>query len=124
VVTHAADDPALFLEEFAARIHPADEFASALYASDVQSKVDPRVVRGVFTSMVDLSDHGDLLARFVALPRPRMFVYGEQNARLSYLPALPAGGVELAEIPFSGHWPMYSNAVAMWGALEGFFDLL
>ena len=124
MVTHAADDPALFLEEFAARIHPADEFASALYASDVQSKVDPRVVRGVFTSRDDLSDHGDLLARFVALPRPRMFGYGEQNARLSYLPALRAGGVELAEIPFSGHWPMYSNAVAMWGALEGFFDLL
>jgi len=25
-----------------------------------------------------------------------------------------ANGVEIAEIPRSGHWPMYSNPVAMW----------
>jgi pimeloyl-ACP methyl ester carboxylesterase len=122
IVTHRAEDPAEFLEEFAARTHPADEFSSALYASNVDSKVDPRVVRGVFESMVYLSDNADLLTRFTSLPFPRMFMYGEQNASLSYLPALRAAGVELAEIAFSGHWPMYSNPVEMWSALAGFYD--
>lgn len=122
IVEHDAADPACFLESFAARAHTAPEFSSALYASNVQSKVDPAVVRGVFESMVHLSDNGDLLTRFTSLPCPRMFMYGVQNAGLSYLPTLSEHGVELAEIPLSGHWPMYSNPVAMWAELAGFFD--
>jgi hypothetical protein len=75
----------------------------------VQSKVDPRVVRGVFESMVHLSDDGDLFTRFISMPCPHIFMYSEQNASLTYLPILRAHGVDLAEIAFSGHWPMYSN---------------
>ncbi len=48
------------------------------------------------------------------LPCPRMFMYGEQNSSLSYLTKLGANGVELAEIPHSAHWPVYSNPAAMW----------
>jgi pimeloyl-ACP methyl ester carboxylesterase len=120
ILTHPADDPAAFLEAFAARTHSSAESSSALYASNVQSKVDPRVVRGVFESMVHLSDHGDLLTRFISMPCPRIFMYGEQNASLTYLPTLRAHGVDLAEIAFSGHWPMYSNPVAMWTEIVDF----
>jgi hypothetical protein len=42
-----------------------------------------------------------------------MFMYGEQNYSLSYLTRLSANGVELAEIPHSAHFPMYSNPMAM-----------
>jgi pimeloyl-ACP methyl ester carboxylesterase len=34
--------------------------------------------------------------------------------------AVPADGVELAEIPHSGHWPMYADPVAMWERLAAF----
>ena len=121
IITHRTDDPRNFLDEFAARTHGGAEYSSALYAANVQSKVDPAVVRGIFESMVDLSDDGDLLDRFTALPFPRMFMYGEQNATLSYLQTLEARGVDLAEIPFSGHWPMYSNPVAMWTEIAAFY---
>lgn len=77
-------------------------------------------MRSIFESMVDLSDHGDLLQRFLALPFPRMFVYGEQNRALSYLPTLAEGAVELAETAHSGHWPMYSNATEMWSRIAQF----
>jgi pimeloyl-ACP methyl ester carboxylesterase len=70
--------------------------------------------------MVYLSDHGDLMARFLALPLPRMFMYGRQNHSLSYLPTLADNGVELAEIPHSAHFPMYSNPPAMWHCLTEF----
>jgi pimeloyl-ACP methyl ester carboxylesterase len=70
--------------------------------------------------MVELSDHGDLLAAFLGLPCPRMFMYGDQNRALSYLPVLAAGGVELAEIAHSGHWPMYANPVEMWRRIAEF----
>jgi pimeloyl-ACP methyl ester carboxylesterase len=122
IITHGSDEPAEFLSAFASRVYVADESASAMYAANVETRVDPRVVRGVFESMVELSDTGDLLTRFTALPFPRMFMYGEQNAALSYLPALAEAGVELAEIPFSGHWPMYSNPVEMWRRIAALVD--
>ncbi|MBP2326043.1 hypothetical protein JOF56_006428 [Kibdelosporangium banguiense] len=39
-----------------------------------------------------------------------MYMYGEQNNHLSYLPQMSANGTELAEIPHCAHFPMYSNA--------------
>ena len=120
ILTYPAKDPESFVAEFVERTRHSTEYASALYASGVQHKVRPAAVRGIFTSMVELSDHGDLLAKFLALPCPRMFMYGEQNADLSYLPTLSTNGVELAEIAQSGHWPMYSNPVVAWEHIDRF----
>jgi pimeloyl-ACP methyl ester carboxylesterase len=77
-------------------------------------------VKPIFEPMVDLSDHGRLLERFLALPFPRMFMYGSQNGSLSYLRMLADAGVELAEIAHSGHFPMYSSPPAMWARLTDF----
>jgi pimeloyl-ACP methyl ester carboxylesterase len=120
VLTHPADDAESFFDAFIERTRRAPFFSSALYAASLRHKVRPGAVRGIFESMVDLSDHGDLRKKFLALPCPRMFVYGEQNASLSYLSTLADNGVELAEIPFSGHFPMYSNPVAMWMRIADF----
>ena len=91
-----------------------------LYATSVRYKVRPRAVRGIFEFMVELSDNAHLMDKFLALPFPRMFMYGEQNKTLSYLPHLASNGVELAEIPQSGHFPMYSNAPEMWSRITRF----
>jgi len=64
--------------------------------------------------------HGDLMAKFLAAPCPRMFMDGEANSALSYLAKLAADGVELAAIPHSGHWPMYANPVAMGERIAAF----
>jgi pimeloyl-ACP methyl ester carboxylesterase len=120
IVSHPHADPGSFLTEFAARVWGSAESSAALVASSLAAKVRPEAVRPIFESMVDLSDHGGLLQRFLALPVPRMFMYGEQNRRLSYLPRLAAEGVELAEISGSGHWPMYANAPEMWSRIAEF----
>jgi pimeloyl-ACP methyl ester carboxylesterase len=120
VITHAADDAESFFDAFIERTRHSPFFSSALYAASLRHKVRPGAVRGIFESMVDLSDNGDLMTKFLSLSCPRMFMYGEQNASLSYLPTLAAGGVELAEIPHSGHFPMYSNPVAMWTRIADF----
>ncbi|MFJ9900980.1 alpha/beta fold hydrolase [Streptomyces sp. NPDC091280] len=120
ITTHPAEEDEDFFDGLSARAHRSTEFSSALYAASVRHKVRREAVRGIFESMVDLSDHGDLLTKFLTLPFPRMFMYGEQNAHLSYLPELAAHGVELAQIPRSGHWPMYANAVAMWQRIADF----
>ena len=122
ILTHPAEDDDAFLEDFIERARHSPSCSSALYASSLRHKVRSGAARGIFESMVELSDHGDLILKFLALPCPRMFMYGEENSTLSYLAKLAASGVELAEIPHSGHWPMYANPVAMWGRIATFIQ--
>ena len=122
IVDHPHAEPAGFLAEFADRVWHSGEYSAALYSSALAHKVRAEAVRPIFESTVDLSDHGDLLQRYLALPLPRMFMYGEQNRRLTYVPTLAEGGVEVAEIPHSGHWPMYSNAPDMWARIAAFVE--
>ena len=119
-VTHPSDDDESFFDDFIERTRRSPFYSTALYAASLRHKVRPDAVRGIFESMVDLSDHGDLMPKFLSLPCPRMFMYGEQNSSLSYLTKLSANGVELAEIPHSAHFPMYSNPVAMWERIAEF----
>lgn len=114
IVLHPEEDPEVFFTDFVARNYETPHFSSPLYAISVRHKVRAGAVRGIFESMVDLSDNAGLMDRFLGLSCPRMFMYGEQNNSLSYLSHLAANGVELAEIPYSAHWPMYANPVAMW----------
>ncbi|KAJ5117417.1 alpha/beta-hydrolase [Penicillium atrosanguineum] len=44
----------------------------------------------------------------------RMFMFGEKCRGLLHLPRLEKEGVELADIPHSGHFPVYSNPVKMY----------
>jgi pimeloyl-ACP methyl ester carboxylesterase len=120
VLTYPAADAEVFFGDFIERARRAPSYSSALFAASLCHKVRPGAVRGIFESMVDLSDPGDLMAKFLALPCPRMFMYGEQNSSLSYLAKLGANRIELAEIPHSAHWPMYSNPTAMWERIVDF----
>lgn len=120
IVSHAHPDPAGFFDEFRERVWRSRYHSSSLFASGLDHKVRVDAVRPIFESMVDLSDHGDLMRRFLALPLPRMFMYGEQNNTLTYLPGLADNGVELAEIPHSAHFPMYSNPPQMWSRITDF----
>jgi pimeloyl-ACP methyl ester carboxylesterase len=120
VVDHPADTAEAFFEDFIERTWHSPFHSCPLYAASLKHKVRAEAVRGIFTSMVQLSDHGDLMTKFLALPFPRLFMYGEQNAALSYLSRLKENGVQLAEISHSGHFPMYSNPVDMWERLDRF----
>ncbi|WP_338640373.1 alpha/beta hydrolase [Burkholderia pyrrocinia] len=120
IVDHPRDSAERFFDDFIERTRRAPAYASALYAASLRHKVRAEAVGGIFRSMVELSDNGDLMRKFLALPFPRMFMYGEQNASLSYLRTIEAQGVVLSEIPDCGHFPMYSNPVPMWKAIAEF----
>lgn len=114
IFDYPQDDIERFFDEFVERARLAPNYSSALYAASLRHKVQVGAVSGIFRSMVDLSDNGDLIDKFLGLPCPKMFMYGEQYASLSYLPHIQAHGVTLAEIPHCGHFPMYSNPLQMW----------
>ncbi|MFS8097614.1 alpha/beta hydrolase [Lentzea alba] len=107
--------------QFVEGIRHAPGYSSGLYAANLPHKVRRGAVHSIFRSVLELADHGDLLNKFLALPFPRMYLYGEECASLSYLPSLDAHGVELAEIPHSGHLPLYSNPVATWKRIAAFY---
>lgn len=108
-----------FLNNFVLDCRQSPFYSAALYATSIRQRVQVGAIKGIFESMVDLSDGGSLLTKFLSLPFQKAFMFGEQHADLSYLPSLEAAGVELVEIPFAGHFPMYSNPVAMWVAIRG-----
>jgi pimeloyl-ACP methyl ester carboxylesterase len=123
IVLHPSDDPEVFFSAFVDRTRASNYFGSALYAATLRHKVQLAAVRPIFESMVDLSDNGELMAKFLAVPFPRMYMYGSQYSNLSYLKHIAAEGVELAEITEAGHFPMYSNPVEMWRRIADFLDL-
>lgn len=120
ILDYPEPDAGCFFDGFIERTRRAPFYASALYAASLRHKVRPGAVRGIFESMVELSDHGGLMEKFLGLPCPKMFMYGEQNATLSYLRHIEDQGVRLAEIPHCGHFPMYSNPVLMWQTIAAF----
>ncbi len=79
-------------------------------------------VPSIFSSMVELSDDGDLMNKYLGLPCPKMFMYGAQNNTLSYLSYIKSKGVKLSEISECGHFPMYSNPPMMWAELANFLN--
>ncbi|KAL4739551.1 Alpha/Beta hydrolase protein [Aspergillus similis] len=117
-----SENPETFLDAFITRTRQAKSFASPLYASTLRARVKADVVRPIFESMVQLSDNEDLLGIFCGLPCPKMFMFGEENRGLSYLGRLQEEGVDLALIPQSGHFPMYSNPVEMWRRIAAFLE--
>ncbi|CAG8427023.1 unnamed protein product [Penicillium salamii] len=121
IFSFPSDDPEVFLDAFITRTRESKSFGNPLYASTLRARVRAGAVRAIFESMVQLSDSGDLLGMFLALPCPKMFMFGEENRGLSYLGQLEKEGVELALIPESGHFPMYSNPVEMWRRIANFF---
>ncbi len=122
IVEHAEQDPEHFMTAFVARTRQTSGFSCALYAAGLEHKVRTAAVRPIFRSIVDLSDHGDLLEKFVNLPFPRQFMYGDENRSLSYLARLQEHGVQLSEIPQCGHFPMYANPLKMWRHIGDFID--
>lgn len=122
IVAFSNPDADTFMDDFVTRTIHLPAYASALYSASLRHKIRAGAVRSIFNSMVDLSDNADLMERFLNLPAPKMFMYGEQNASLSYLDHIEASGVRRCEIPQSGHFPMYSNPPVMWQEIAGFIE--
>ena len=66
------------------------------------------------------SDSGRLIEEFLALPIPLLFLYGDANKTLSYLPRLRASAVQVQEIPSSAHFLFYDNPVDTFQAVGQF----
>ena len=122
IIDFPEKDEEAFLEHLAENMRVVAEPSSALYTANLRGKTRPEAVAPIFHSMVELSDRARLMEFFLNLPMPKMFVFGSVNRSFSYLDQLSQAGVRLAEIPQSGHFPMYSNPPALWQAIGDFIE--
>jgi pimeloyl-ACP methyl ester carboxylesterase len=69
---------------------------------------------------VAYSSTGELLQQFMALSLPKLFIHGDRNEKLSYLPKLRAAHVELRSIPESDHFVFYDNPLCLYQTIADF----
>jgi len=71
---------------------------------------------------VEYSSTGELLAQFKALKIPRLFIYGEENNSLSYIPELRKSGMTVKEISNSNHFIFYDNPKELYEVIGDFIN--
>ena len=94
--------------------------SDCIIAQNMDLNLDVRAYHAYSFATVAESDSGLLLEEFLALPIPRLFLYGEANGGLSYLPRLRESSATVVEIPDSA-CIFYDNPVATFlGAIGEF----
>jgi pimeloyl-ACP methyl ester carboxylesterase len=88
---------------------------------EVLSRADPRAYYDYCAQLVEYSDHGELLRRFVQLPLRKHFIYGAQNRHLSYLARLRESSCAMFEIEHANHFPFYDDPAAFADAVRRCF---
>ena len=71
---------------------------------------------------VEYSSTGELLAQFKALKIPMLFIYGEENNSLSYIPELRKSGMTVKEISNSNHFIFYDNPKELYDVIGDFIN--
>ena len=116
------------VEEFASTVFPktiADLLRSPhtgdrVIAHNLAMNTDARAYHAYSHETVRESDSGRLIEEFLALPVPRLFLYGEANRSLSYLERLRRSNAEVAEISGAAHFLFYDNPVETYTTMGEF----
>ena len=87
---------------------------------NVLAKASPRAYYDFAFQTVEYSDNGNLLQRFLGLPRPKCFLYGSENRHLSYLSRIRDSDCTVIEIPHANHFLFYDAPERYAGALASF----
>jgi pimeloyl-ACP methyl ester carboxylesterase len=120
VVTHPLDSFTSVFEEMMRELRASRYAGDQIIAHNMALNVDIRAYYTYSFETVTESDSGCLLEAFLHLPIPRLFLYGEANRTLSYLPTLRASPIQVAEIPSSAHFLFYDNPVDTFKAIGEF----
>jgi pimeloyl-ACP methyl ester carboxylesterase len=111
VVSHDLDSFEPEFRRIIAELRASHDAGNQIIAHNLALNVDIRGYHAYSFETVAESDSGRLLGEFIDLPIPRLFLYGEANKSLSYLPTLRASDVRVREIPSSAHFLFYDNPV-------------
>ena len=120
VVSHQLDSFEPIFEQMMGELRKSRYAGDQIIADNMALNVDIRAYYAYSFETVKESDSGHLLEAFLELPIPRLFLYGEANRTLSYLPRLRASSIQVTEIPSSAHFFFYDNPVDTFKAIGEF----
>jgi pimeloyl-ACP methyl ester carboxylesterase len=120
VIEHAFDDFPPVFRQMAAELRASRFAGDQTIAHNMAMNVDIRAYYRYAFETVRESDSGRLIEEFLALPLPRLFLYGDANRGLSYLPRLRASEVQVTEVCGSAHFLFYDNPVDTFAAVGEF----
>lgn len=100
------------------RSHPSTGYR--VIANNLELNTNKQAYYSYSFQTVEYSGTGELLTAFVALGIPKLFIYGDRNSHLSYLPRLEAAGIQSISIPEADHFVFYDNPAAMYWAIANF----
>ena len=120
VVSHQLDSFEPIFEQIMGELRKSRYAGDQIIAHNMALNVDIRGYYAYSFETVKESDSGHLLEAFLEVPIPRLFLYGEANRTLSYLPRLRASSIQVTEIPSSAHFFFYDNPVDTFKAIGEF----
>jgi len=120
VVSHDLDSFEPVFRQMMGELRASRYAGGQIIAHNMALNVDIRGYHAYSFETVAESDSGRLLEEFLGLPIPRLFLYGNANGSLSYLPRLRASAVRVQEVPSSGHFLFYDNPVETFQAIGEF----
>jgi len=95
-----------------------------IIANNLQLNTNVRAYYNYSFQTFEYSATGDLLRQFIALPIPRLFIYGSENHSLSYIPELTESSIKVKEISNSNHFVFYDNPKELYDAIGDFVNEL
>ena len=93
-----------------------------IIANNLQLNTNVRSYYNYSFQTVEYSSTGELLVQFKALKIPRLFIYGEENNSLSYIPELRKSGMTVKEISKSNHFIFYDNPKELYEVIGDFIN--
>ena len=107
-------------KEMIAELRSSNSVGDQIIAQNMALNLDIRAYYAYSFETVKQTDSGKLLQEFLSLQVPRLFLYGERNKTLSYLPELRSSAIQVAEVPSAGHFLFYDNPRATYQAIGDF----
>jgi pimeloyl-ACP methyl ester carboxylesterase len=91
-----------------------------IIANNLQLNTNVKSYYNYSFQTVEYSATGDLLKQFIAVSIPKVFIYGNENNSLSYIPELIKSGVAVKEISNSNHFIFYDNPKELYEVIGDF----
>jgi pimeloyl-ACP methyl ester carboxylesterase len=95
-----------------------------IIANNLQLNTNVKSYYNYSFQTVEYSSTGELLDQYLTMNIPRIFIYGQENRSLSYLPLLLQQNMNVKEISGSNHFVFYDNPKELYDVIGDFIDNL
>lgn len=107
---------------FKLKLNSSENIGFKKYAELLELYAPTKAFYNYCPSLVQYSDSGTLIDKFITLKIPKLFVHGSENNKLSYIPELKKHGCEVAEISSSNHFPQHDNPSEFYDMISNFLN--